>query len=239
MLANKRVVFTAALMSVLLVGVLPTTPAWAAKDLEGHGGIGGSLGWIGFTSGDRLSRGNVRPIFRFLTFYNLTNTVALEGNVGFGWNAYPNNGTETVTLPSGADTTVGAPSVAVVSPWTIGAQVRRQLGESSLFPHAGVGVGAYILDVRENYRKTVDDAVTGDKMRWVSPGFYMKFGGEIVWDTGAALTIDFLYHSIFSEDDRFANGWATNTSFLEMRVGGIYYFNLGGGSGAVPEADGD
>jgi len=241
-LVYKRVVFTAASTIFLLAGALMPAPARAAvKDLDGYGGVGGTFGWMAYLSGFELSRSNPRPIFHFRASYFLTSQIDLEGEVGFGWNAYEPraDGMQDVVVenPDGSRDwyEITAPTVAVVSPWTVGASYRKDVGAGNLIPHVGAGAGAYIMDIRTDYRTTIKDPITGEKMRWVSPGFYMKVGTEVVWNSGAALSFDLLYNILLSENEDFVNGWATNTSFLELRVGGTYYFNLGGGSGAVPE----
>jgi outer membrane protein W len=196
-----------------------------ALDLAKKGGIGGSGGIMTFTSGEDFSTDNrVRFVGQAVFKYNFTQNLAAVLESGFGWNSY-DSGSEEVN-----DT------LAVVIPTTLGAMYRIQYGDSKFWPHAGAGLGLYSLGIKDSFRSWANGNMGTERLTWTSPGGYLRVGGEYLFENGAAINVEVLFHSIFSdESDRFPDGWGNqNTSFAQLRVGANYYFSLGGGSDAVP-----
>ncbi len=209
------------LLALALIAL--NVPAADAADIVGRGSIGGSGGIMNFVSGDDFGEGKIRLIGQAVFKYNFSDHWAGVVESGWGWNAYPND-----TPAQGTEET--SDTLATVIPTTLGLEYRMRYGETKVWPHFGAGAGLYTLGVKDTYRSWAYSPVTHKKLIWTSPGLYVKLGGEYLFDNGAAINVDVLYHSIFSKNtDDYPYGWgAQNTSFAEFRVGANYYFTLHG-----------
>lgn len=224
---TKRVGFLA--LAGLVVS-LCTAPAFAA-DVTGRAAIGGSGGMMLFTSGEDFSQGTMRPIGQIVVKYNFSEKWAAVVETGYGWNSYANDFEDPQGFEQDRD------SIAVVVPTTAGIEYRLHYRDSGWWPHFGAGLGIYSLGVKDSYR-TWAETETGERYTWTKPGLYLKAGADRIFDNYASVFLDVLYHQVFAKDeDRFPDRWGNqNTSFFQFRIGGMYYFSLGG-SDAVPEGD--
>ncbi|NNF06898.1 MAG: hypothetical protein HKN21_09065 [Candidatus Eisenbacteria bacterium] len=214
---------------LVILGLMIGASSASALDLAKHGGVSGNLGLMLFTSGDDFGSDNgLRFIGQAAFKYNFSQRVAGVIESGWGWNSY--------SRPAVGETPANDDTLAVVVPTTIGLMYRFHYGETRLWPHVGAGVGIYSLGVKDSFRTWANGNNGTDRLTWSSPGFYLRGGGEFLFENGAAVHAEVLYHNIFSDEgDRFPDGWGNqNTSFAQLRVGATYYFSLGGSS-AVPE----
>ena len=203
------------LLALALIAL--NAPAADAADIVGRGSIGGSGGIMKFTSGDDFGEGNLRFIGQAVFKYNFSDRWAGVLESGWGWNNYEDDREDADTL-------------ATVIPTTLGIEYRMRYGESSVWPHIGAGAGLYTLGVKDTYRSWARDRETNARLVWTSPGLYGKLGGEYLFENGASVNVDILYHAIFSENtDDYPDAWGNqSTSFFEFRVGANYYFTLKG-----------
>lgn len=213
-------------IATLAVLLLMTAAAAHAADVTGRGMIGGSAGPMVFLSGESLSDGEARLMGQFSIKYPFSPTLAAIADVGWGWN----------TLSSGDQDTM-----MIVVPLTAGLEYRMRYGESKLWPHLGAGLGLYSYRVAHTYRSTSQDEVSGEEITWSSLGLFLKAGGDIVFENFAAVNLDLVFHQVFSgEGDRFVRGWGDGAnSFVQFRIGGSYYFSLGGEAEAAPAKEGE
>ena len=177
---------------------------------------------MAFLSGSEFGDGDPRFIGQLVFKYNLSSHWAAGLEIGWGWNAYSKNRVDQDTL-------------ATVIPATIGLEYRTRMGEK-IWPHLGFGGGIYSLGVKDSFRTWATANNGRERLTWSSGGLYGKLGAEILFNNGAAINLDVLYHHIFSEDSaRFPDRWGNqNTSFAEVRIGVNYYFALKSSGPAPP-----
>ncbi len=196
-----------------------------ASDIVGKGSLGGSVGAMKFISGEQWCDGSTRFILQAMFKYNFSGHLAGVLESGWGWNNY--------------DTSDRADkdTLATVVPTTLGLEYRWQWGGAKFWPHLAVGGGFYVLGIKDGPDDWAFASNGTEKLTWVAPGLYGKLGGEILFDNHIAINTDFLYHAIFSQEDRFDAWGNTNTSFVEFRVGLNYYFTLKDSGPAPPSEE--
>jgi hypothetical protein len=238
-------------IALALLCTLGPAGAAQAADIVGRASFGVSGGAMTFLSGSDYSAGGLkrtRPVGQFVFKYNFSSKLAGVLESGYGWNSY-------------GDVDLNTDTLAVVIPTTIGLEYRFRAGESKLWPHAAVGGGIYSLGIKDSYRTWAEAGDGTDRLTWSSPGMYGKLGTEYLFDDGVSLNFDFLFHAIFSKDDkytftpvdpgdpnydpneeaaraRYSNTWGVqNTSFAEFRIGVNYYFTIKKTSAAPPSGE--
>lgn len=190
--------------------------------------MGASAGMMSFLSGEQFGNNpSPRFIFQASFKYNITNAWTIVAESGWGWNAYASN-------EEGVNDTL-----ATVIPTTFGAQYRTRYKETIIYPNLGAGVGLYSMGVKDGYNSWAYANQGTEKLTWTKPGFYLKGGLEWIFSDFAAINIDVAWHMIMASDDRFDRWGNQNTSFAQLRVGGSYYFSLGGGEDDSPDEDED
>jgi hypothetical protein len=189
-----------------------------------------------FSSGQDFGEGEVRLLLQAIFKYNFSRNWAGVVESGWGWNAYP-TGNEAIE-----DT------LATVVPTTLGVEYRFPWGESNLWPHFAAGGGFYSLGVKDGPNSWANAGDDVERLTWTSLGLYQKAGVEYVSQNAVAVNFDFLFHQIFSENEKYqttdvdtppelANTWGLqNTSFWEFRLGINYYF-ITERTGPVPEEE--
>ena len=214
-------------MGWLLVPVilLMAAPTVQAADIVGRGSIGGSVGVMKFASGEQWKDGNARFIFQVMFKYNFSGHLAGVLESGWGWNNYD--------TPERAD----KDTLATVVPTTLGLEYRWRWGESKFWPHFAAGGGFYAMGVKDGPDDWAFATNGTERLTWVAPGLYGKLGGEYLFDNHIAINADFLYHAIFTQEERFDAWGNTNTSFFQFRLGINYYFALKSSGPAPPSEE--
>jgi hypothetical protein len=211
---------------ILAAGLMLINLSAEAVELEGRGSVGASAGMMRFIGGDQFGDSpNARFIFQGMFRYNFTENWSGVLESGWGWNSYSSND------PDVSDT------LATVIPTTVGAQYRFQLKETNWWPTFGGGIGLYAMGVKDSPSTWASSNQGTERLTWTGPGFYGKGGIEYIFDSGAAINIDFLYHFLFVSDDRFDRWGNNNTSFAQLRVGASYYFQITGGEDDSEDED--
>ncbi len=210
-----------------LVILVSSATAAQAVDLKGRGSVGGSAGMMRFVGGEEFGNSpKPRFIFQAMFSYNVTDAWSFILESGWGWNAYDN---------SEPDAT--SDTLATVIPTTIGFRYRLGDPAKTMRPVLGAGLGLYSMGVKDDYNSWASSNMGTQRLTWNGPGLYGRAGLEWIYDSGAALNVDFMYHYILASDDKFDKWGNQNTSFAEIRIGGSYYFALVGGGGDDPGDD--
>ncbi len=201
-----------ALFAIVAIGAVISAGPGFAQELGGKGSIGASGGLMLFTGDDDLSReAQPRLLGHFDWRYVFNPKVALHGTFGRGWNSY-----------SGRNDTL-----TIINPVTVAVEYRHVFEQWPRYlPHAGVGVGAYNVVVRENLQVTKDPKTEEDRstLDW---GINVTAGLEYFITRSVTVNYDFVWHKIFSKNlEDFPSGFGNDDSYVQFVVGASYYFSL-------------
>lgn len=187
-------------------------PRVVYESLLGYGGVGFRGGTLKFLTDEDVERDATPRLSGDLTFsYVYDDNLYLDVQAGYGWNRLGDD-----------------PDRYVIStvPITFGARYLLMPRRRNR-PFVGAGGGLYVWTVHTKDLGAGKDPVTFERLRRGDLGFYLMGGVQRRMTQHITTTADLSYHGIFSGNfDDFPSGYYGNKSYLQFRLGVMFFFSL-------------